>query len=146
MTHTLLIEITIQGQEFVELSLVDNFAEIDEDNIQPLQINGKQAHLLTIQFNEKMYSIGTDTPDSISQIITEIIQNPNGYKLYTILFNGKEYQLTGECLLAIILHELFKCVQNKEKIQSVELNIETEVDIPLVSYSRTSSCVNINDL
>ena len=57
-----------------------------------------------ISFNGNFISIGEQNENSI-QFVKEWIENPEEYKIYTVLFQGKEYQLLPEVLFALIINE-----------------------------------------
>ena len=142
MSKELRIEIK---RESIEFFLIVN----DEDPIE-YSINGNYFYFLDIQFFENTYRVctgnTTETNGLITEFVSEIIENPESYTTYQVQFCGKEYQMTGEYLLAIILNELITSSKNqleKDEIQQIEVEImsDDDINVPLIAYLRIKSAL-----
>ena len=136
----------------LHFKIVNDFVEFylfeDEDEEIEYSIDGYHSLVLDIQFNGNEYKIctGNDNCEGlINNIVSEIIQNPQHYTTYTIQFNAKEYELTGECILAIIFNELIQKVMKQKQIDYVEIEISSNDDkhVPLISYLRIKNAFNL---
>ena len=67
-----------------------------------------------------------------TEFVSEIIDNPESYTTYQI-------QLTGECLLAILLNELISNSYKQLEKDDIE---RIEVGVPLISYLRIKEVLN----
>ena len=138
MTKILGIEIT---NNLLEFTLID-----DEEEIKYF-IDGQQLHFIDIQFKQNTFKVCSgneiETEGLITQFVSEIISNPQSYKTYTIQFCGKEYELTGECLLAIVMNEFIQKILKETKIDeiSVEIVSNEDVKVPMISYLRIKNAL-----
>ena len=142
MDKILRIEIT---NNLIEFFLVDEDGEIND-----YSLNNHHSYFLDIQFDENTYKICTGNENGrkglIIEFVSEIIENPESYTTYQVEFCGKEYQLTGECLLAIILNELISNSKKQledDKIERIEVEImsDNDINVPLIAYLRIKSAL-----
>ena len=125
-------------------NLIEFFLIVNDDEVRDYFLNNHHSYFLDIQFFESIFKIctgnKTNTEGLITEFVSEIIENPESYTTYKIQFCGKEYQLTGECLLAIVLNELItnsKKQLEQDYIDNIDVEINTdEVDVPLIAYLR----------
>ena len=104
--------------------LICSFIESDESK-QIIQLKEKQEEYIPcISFRNNDIIICDETIDSI-HFIKELLDHPEEYKLYSIRYNDKEYQVIGEVLFALIIQE-FKFIVEKQFILT-----ETEITLPM---------------
>ena len=130
-------------KDFLQFSFIEN----EEDEPTDFFINGQCFFTIDILFMNNIYKISTGnsntkTQELITEFVSEIIQNPENYTTYTVQFCDKEYQLTGECLLAIILNHLIQISLKQTKINQIQVEINSdEINIPLISYLRIKNAL-----
>ena len=117
MKVTLKIRITKQYKlqiKIVYSKIKEKFVSLSEDNeeIDPC-----------ICFNGNFITIGKENDKTI-HFIKQWIENPNEFPLYSVMFQGKEYQLLAEVLFAIIINEF------KQRIEREYIFQKTIVEIP----------------
>ena len=78
-----------------------------------------------ISFNGNFIEIGRENEKTI-HFIKEWIENPEEYKMYSVLFQGKEYSLLAEELFAIIISEYKKRLEKEYIIENTILEIPTD--------------------
>ena len=73
-----------------------------------VEINeGENKTKIMIEFDEEEMKIGKETnkKQEIKNVYKEIYENPQNIKLYKIEYDKKEYEITGEVIMAIILNK-----------------------------------------
>ena len=104
--------------------LICSFIESDESK-QIIQLKEKQEEYIPcISFRNNDIIICDEKIDSI-HFIKELLDHPEEFKLYSIRYNDKEYQVIGEVLFALIIQE-FKFIVEKQFIFT-----ETEITLPM---------------
>ena len=69
-----------------------------------------------ISFNGNFITIGKENETSID-FMKEWIENPDEYKMYSVLFQGKEYSVLSEVLFALIINEYKQKIERENIIK-----------------------------
>ena len=139
MSTTLKFIIT---NNLVEFLLIDN----ENENELNFKINHQSSFLLDIQFDENTFKVCTGNEEGrkglITNFVSEVFEHPENYTTYKIQFNGKEYELTGECLLAIVLKELIETASKETKFDQIEVEIVNENEtVSTIAYLRIKNAL-----
>ena len=97
------IKIKFTTDETITVSIVSDDKEI------PIKLNeeDQEEHPCSILFENNKIFICQENTNSI-KFIKDIINKPEEFKEYSILYQEKQYKVIGEVLLAIIINEFKK--------------------------------------
>ena len=76
-----------------------------------------------ITFNSNTIEVSEEHPNTI-HFIQNWIENPNDYRTYKIMYQGKEYELLPEVLFAIVVNEF------KKKVEREYIIARTKIQLP----------------
>ena len=99
-------------------------SEYKETIIHLSKNNQSNVYTPSITFNENLIDICEET-DSNIDFMKEWILNPEEYKLYSIKYQGKEYNILAEVLFALIISEFKQIVEKDNIIQNTLLQLPT---------------------
>ena len=77
-----------------------------------------------IEFNGNLITIGQKNENSI-HFIQEWIENSEDYKMYSVQYQGKEYQLLAEVLFALVISEFKQRIEKEYIIENTMIEIPT---------------------
>ena len=96
----------------------------DEENV-ILYKEDQEEYIPCISFIDNQIIICEETEDSIN-FIQELLDEPEDFKLYSIRYNNKEYQVIGEVLFALIVNEFKEIVEKDFILTDTEIYLPTE--------------------
>ena len=116
MTKTLKIKIT-------ETYLLQCFL-IDQDNNSTIITlhDNQQEYVPCVQISQDVIHVCEESEKSI-YFIKEWFEEPNNYKMYSFIFQNKEYSVLAEMLFSLIINEFVKKVEKENCIEKTLIEI-----------------------
>ena len=89
-----------------------------------IQLNGYQEEYYQMElcFDANKISLSQNGNNSIP-FIQDLIENPNDFKVYNIVFQEKEYNIIGEVLFALLVNEFKKQIEKDFIIDKVIIEL-----------------------
>ena len=117
--------ISINQENKIKVSILN---DQNQEKIIKLNQHDPDYIPLTISFNMNEIIIGKEVSEQSINFFTDLIQQPNEFKEYTINYQNKEYSVISEVLFALFID------QYKKKIEKQFIIDETIVEIPPDSH------------
>ena len=94
----------------------------------PIQLEEKKKEYIPcICFNQNEIKVCQNLKDENTiHFIEDWIKNPDEFKLYTITYNNKEYQLISEVLFGLVIEEFRKKAVKEWIIEKVVIDLQTK--------------------
>ena len=108
------IKITITKEYKIQIKYIDS--ENKETTIK-LSENDNEEIDPCISFNGNFISIGQQNENAI-HFMQEWISKPEEYKLYSVMYQGKEYSVVSEVLFAVIITEYKRRIEREYIIEN----------------------------
>ena len=121
--HHYLFKITINNQNKFKCSII-NINNNNEFTFN-LQQNQDEYSQLSISFNMNEIIVDEGIKDSI-EFINDLIEHPEEFKQYKITYQGQEYEVIAEVLLALIFYQYKNKIEKEFIIDETILQFETE--------------------
>ena len=114
------VKITITKEYKIQIKIKD-----EENREIPVKLrdnDSEYSYNPSISFDDKYISICEENEKSI-QFMKEWIEEPEEYKMYSVQYQRKEYQLLSEVLFGIIVNEFKERIERKYIIENTILEI-----------------------